>query len=130
METWWRQLIHNLKCFQGHSSHSTSQIKFNNILTTVRFWCIKTYHWLQELQIQCLEREKNNWNYYTLHIFFLLYKSNKTIWIFYRKFVDDGDNPVDKPNKYNVTEDNMLSSGQLPPTTGIVLKIRFFSPVP
>jgi hypothetical protein len=53
-----------------------------------------------------------------------------TIWIFYRKFVDDGDNPVDKPNKYNVTEDNMLSSGQLPPTTGIVLKIRFLSPVP
>jgi hypothetical protein len=24
METWWRQFIHNLKCFQGHSSHSTN----------------------------------------------------------------------------------------------------------
>ena len=39
-------------------------------------------------------------SYYTVHIC-LLYKS-KIIWIFYGKFADEGDNPVDKTNIYNV----------------------------
>ena len=33
---------------------------------------------------------------------FLLYKSKKTIWMFYGKFADEGENPVDNQNKYNV----------------------------
>ena len=30
--------------------------------------------------------------------YYLLYKSNKTIWMFYGKFADEGDNPVNIPN--------------------------------
>ena len=44
-----------------------------------------------------LNRHEITVYYYTLHIF-LLYKSNKTISIFYRKFDYEGNNPVDNPN--------------------------------
>ena len=47
--------------------------------------------------------------YYTLHNI-LLYKSNKTIWKFYGKFANEGDNPVNNPNIYNVEENNRLST--------------------
>jgi hypothetical protein len=36
----------------------------------------------------------HNTYYYTLHIFWV-YKSNKTIWMFYTKFADEGNDPVD-----------------------------------
>ena len=49
------------------------------------------------------------------YIFFLLYKTRKTIWMFYRKFADKGDNLVDNPNSYNVYElstlDKLFSLG-------------------
>ena len=35
-----------------------------------------------------------------------LYKSNKTIWMFYGKFSDEGNNLVNNPNKYNVEGNN------------------------
>ena len=41
----------------------------------------------------------------------LLYKSNKTIWMFYGKFVDEEDNRVNNPSIYNVEGDNRLSPG-------------------
>ena len=65
-----------------------------------------------------------NKHYYTLHIF-LLYESNKTIWMFYEKFDDEGDNP----SIYIAEGDNRLSHGPQPLTTGSVLKIpsSFFS---
>ena len=51
--------------------------------------------------------------------------------MFYRKFADKGDNPMDNPNIYNVEGNNTLSPGLQPLTTGSVLKIPdFFSPVP
>ena len=31
----------------------------------------------------------------------LLYKSKKKIWMFYGKFADEGENPVDNQNRYN-----------------------------
>jgi hypothetical protein len=31
--------------------------------------------------------------------------------MFYRKYADEGDNPVDNPNIYNVEENNRLSPG-------------------
>jgi hypothetical protein len=43
--------------------------------------------------------------------------------MFYWKFTDEGDNPVNNPNIYNVEGDNSLHSL----TTGSVLKIRSFS---
>jgi len=42
----------------------------------------------------------NNCNY-TLHMF-LLYKSNKTIWMFYYKSAGEWDNSVNIPYIYNV----------------------------
>ena len=63
--------------------------------------------------------------------FCLLYKSNNTNWMFYRKFADEGYNTVKNPNIYNVERDKRLSPGLQPMTTGSVLQIRFcFSPVP
>ena len=47
--------------------------------------------------------------------------------MFYGKFADKGNNPV---NIYNVEGNNRLSPGLQPLTTGSVLKIPFFSPVP
>jgi hypothetical protein len=41
----------------------------------------------------------------------LLYKSNKTIWMFYGKFADEEDNRVNNPSIYNVDGDNRLSPG-------------------
>ena len=41
----------------------------------------------------------------------LLYKSNKTIWMFYGKFADEEDNRVNNPSIYNVEGDNRLSPG-------------------
>lgn len=66
--------------------------------------------------------------YYALHIFFTIgkYKCIKTIWMFYGKFADEGDNPVNNTNKYHVDENNRLSTGLQPLITGSVLKIRFF----
>jgi hypothetical protein len=61
-------------------------------------------------------------NYYTLHNI-LLYKSNKTIWMFYTKSVDVGDNA----SIYNVEGNNRLSPGMQPLTTRSVLKILFIS---
>ena len=52
----------------------------------------------------------NNQYYYTLH-HFLLYKSNKTIWMFSLKICWWGNNLVDNPNIYNVEGDNKLSPG-------------------
>ena len=46
--------------------------------------------------------------------------------MFYRKFDDEGNNPVDNPNIYNVEGDYRLSPSLQPLTTGSVLKIRFF----
>ena len=43
-------------------------------------------------------------------IFALLFKSNKTVWMFYWNFFDNGDNPMDNPNIYNVEEDSWLST--------------------
>ena len=44
----------------------------------------------------------------------------------YRKFYDEGNNPVNNPIIYNVEGDNKLSPGLQPLTTGSVLKILFF----
>jgi hypothetical protein len=53
-------------------------------------------------------------HYYTLHIF-SLYKSNiKTILMFYRKFADEGENPVNNPNIYNVEGDHRLLANLQP----------------
>ena len=49
--------------------------------------------------------------------YFLLYKSNKTIWMFYGKFIDKGDNSVDNTNIYNVEGDNRLSPSLQPLTS-------------
>jgi hypothetical protein len=77
------------------------------------------------------------WHWYTMRasmvylllcylIFILLYKSsNKTILIFYGKLADEWDNPVDNSNIYNVKEDNRLSPGIQPLTTGSVVNICF-----
>jgi len=46
--------------------------------------------------------------------------------MFYSKFADEGDNPVNNTNKYHVDENNRLSTGLQPLITGSVLKIRFF----
>ena len=58
----------------------------------------------------------NNY-YYNLHNF-LLFKSNKTIWMFYWKFADKGDNPMNNPNIFNVEGNNRLLPGRQPLTTG------------
>jgi hypothetical protein len=51
--------------------------------------------------------------------------------MFFRKIADEGDNPLNKPDIYNVEGDNRLSPGRQYLTTGSVLKIRgFYSPVP
>ena len=65
-------------------------------------------------------------NYYTLHNI-LLYKNNKTIWMFYGEFADDEDNPVNNTKIYNVEGNKKLSPGLHLLTTGSVLKIRFYS---
>jgi len=46
--------------------------------------------------------------------------------MFYRKFADEGDHPVDNPNIYNVEGDNRLSPGLQPLKTGSALKISGF----
>ena len=46
--------------------------------------------------------------------------------MFYGQFSDEGNNPVDIPDIYNVEGDNRLSTSLQPMTTGSVLKIRFF----
>ena len=56
---------------------------------------------------------------YTLH-YFLLYKSHKTIQMFYRKFADERDNQVNNPRIYNIKRDNLQ-----PLTTGSVLNFFF-----
>ena len=57
---------------------------------------------------------------------FLLYKRNKTIWMFYRKFGDEGTNQMDNPNIYYVEGEHRLSPGVQHLTTGSVLfSIRF-----
>ena len=53
-------------------------------------------------------------------------KSNKTIWMFYRKFFKEGDNTVGNPNIYYVEDDNRLSPGLQPLKNESVLKILFF----
>jgi len=45
--------------------------------------------------------------------------------MFYGKFADEGDNPVNNPSIYNVEEDNRLLPSLQPLTTGSVLKILF-----
>ena len=50
------------------------------------------------------------------------YESNKTIWMFYENFDDEGDNQ----SIYIAERDNRLSHGPQPLTTGNVLKIPFF----
>ena len=47
--------------------------------------------------------------------------------MFFGKFVDEGDNPVNNQSIYNVEGDNRLSPGQQPLTTGSMLKFRVFS---
>jgi hypothetical protein len=47
--------------------------------------------------------------------------------MFYGKFADKGDNPVNNTNIYNVEEDNRLLPSLQPLTTGSELKILFFS---
>ena len=51
----------------------------------------------------------------------------ETIWMFYGKFADKGDNPVNNTNIYNIERDNKLSPGLQPLTTESMLKILFFS---
>jgi hypothetical protein len=48
------------------------------------------------------------------------------MWMFYGEYADEGNNPVDNPNIYNVEGDNRLSPGLLPLTTGSVWKSRIF----
>jgi hypothetical protein len=55
---------------------------------------------------------------------FLLYKSDKTIWMFFRKFAYERDNPVNNQNIYNVEGGNRLSPSQQPLTTESVLFIK------
>jgi hypothetical protein len=50
------------------------------------------------------------------------------MWMFYGEYADEGNNPVDNPNIYNVEGDNRLSPGLLPLTTGSVWKIRIYNP--
>ena len=57
----------------------------------------------------------------------LLYKSNKTIWMFYGKFADEEDNRVNNTNIYNVEGNNKLSPDLQSLTFRSVLKIGFFS---
>ena len=47
--------------------------------------------------------------------------------MFFVKFADEGDNPVNNPNMYNVEGDDRLSPDLQHLTTGSVLKIRVFS---
>ena len=51
--------------------------------------------------------------YYCTLYYSVLYKSDKTVWIFNGKVLDEGDNPMD------------LLTGLQPLTTESVLKIRF-----
>ena len=54
---------------------------------------------------------------------FLRYNSNKTIWMFYRKFADKGDNPVNNPNIYNVEnsiDELLISLGAVIPQIRIL----------
>ena len=48
--------------------------------------------------------------YYTLHNIVQLCKSNKTIWMFFRKFADEEDNLVNNPDIYNVEGNTKLLS--------------------
>ena len=45
--------------------------------------------------------------------------------MFYGRFADEGDSPVDNTNIWNVEEYKRLSPGLHPLTTGSVLQIRF-----
>jgi hypothetical protein len=45
----------------------------------------------------------------------------------YGKFANEGNNPVNNPNIYNVQGENRLSPGLQPLTTGSVFNILFFS---
>ena len=47
--------------------------------------------------------------------------------MFYGKFADEGINPMDNLNIYNVEGDNMLLPGLQPLTTESVFKICFFT---
>jgi hypothetical protein len=44
--------------------------------------------------------------------------------MFFVKFADEGDNPVNNPNMYNVEGDDRLSPDLQHLTTGSLLKIR------
>ena len=71
------------------------------------------------------------------YIIYLIYKSNKTILMFYGTFNDEGDNPMNNPSIYNVERNNRLSPGlQQVVTLSTTLANRkfvenavFFSPV-
>ena len=48
-----------------------------------------------------------------------------------RKFAEEGDNPVNNPNIYNIVGDNRLSPGlQLLPTKSVFKMRFFFNPIP
>ena len=64
---------------------------------------------------------------YLTHV--LLYKSNKTIGMFYGIFPDEENNPVDNLKICNVEGDNRLPPGLQPLTTESALK-PLFNPVP
>ena len=56
-------------------------------------------------------------------------KSNKTIWIFNKKFAKKGHNPVHNLSIYNVEGNIRLSPCQQTLTTGSVVILFFFSPI-
>ena len=59
--------------------------------------------------------------FYTLHIV-LLYKGNKTVWMFYEKFLTR-ETTLCSPNINDIDRDYKVSPGLQPLTTGSVLKI-------
>ena len=50
--------------------------------------------------------------------------------MFFEQFPDQGDNPVNNPNIYNVEGDNRLSPGLQAPDNRKLLKNNLFSLVP
>ena len=63
-------------------------------------WCKKGYG--TSFYISCLSCSK----YYYILYTYLLYKINKTIWMFYIKCPDKGDNPVHNTKKCTTEGDN------------------------
>ena len=66
------------------------------IVSLISKFSVKHQNFLNYFYIVQIYVRYDNRCYYTLHIF-PLYESNKAIWMFYEKFADKGNNPMENP---------------------------------